>query len=159
MNKKTTEPNQKLLEYQTLRLKDLIVEIQKCCEYKELYESKLFHLPAAELKCVMLFNGERYLTIKGIAHRLDVAKSRVTKIVQGLMEKGLVDRIDDPRDSRIKLIRLTGDGMRKFREISDFKISIHRKILMQMNPEERRQTLSYLEVLRSAMEAVKESMV
>ena len=55
MNKKFQNTNRKLLDYQTIRLKDLVEEIQKCCEYKQLYESKKFELPYAELKCLMLF--------------------------------------------------------------------------------------------------------
>ena len=107
----------------------------------------------------MLFDSERYLTIKGIAQKLEVAKSRVTKIIQGLMDKELVCRIDDPQDSRIKLIRLSIDGRRKAREISDFKTALHQRILEQMAPEERKLAISYLDMLRSTMEAVKESMV
>jgi DNA-binding MarR family transcriptional regulator len=158
MNKNNTHINQKLLEYQTLRLENLVSEIQKCCEYRRLYESKKFSLPVAELKCLMLFNGERYLTVKGIAQKLEVAKSRVTKLIQGLIDKGMVDRIEDPQDSRIKLISLTPSGAILSEEINNFKSSLHKKILMNMDPDERKSIISYLELLRSSMEAVKESM-
>ena len=107
----------------------------------------------------MLFDGERYLTVKRIAQRLEVAKSRVTVIIQGLIDKGLVDRTEDPQDSRIKLISLTSLGIKKSQEITDFKISLHKKILTHMVPEERKSIISYLEILRSTMEAVKETMV
>jgi DNA-binding MarR family transcriptional regulator len=106
----------------------------------------------------MLFNGERYLTVKGISQRLDVAKSRVTKIIQGLIDKGLVDRIEDPLDSRIKLISLTPSGVNKYQEINDFKTALHQRILRLLDPDERKSILSYLELLRSTMEAVKETM-
>jgi DNA-binding MarR family transcriptional regulator len=119
----------------------------------------MFGLPIAELKCLMLFNGERYLTVKGIAQKLEVAKSRVTKIIHGLIDKGLVNRIEDPQDSRIKLISLSMDGNRKAQEINDFKTALHKRILTQMAPEERKHTISYLDLLRSTMEAVKETMV
>ena len=130
----------------------------ECCEDKKLYESNRFNLPYAELKCLMLFDGERYLTVKGIAQKLEVAKSRVTKIIDGLVEKGLVERMDDPKDARIKLINLTSEGRRKSEEIASFQREIHQKILLQMGTEERKSMLSYLDVLRSAMEAVKEQM-
>lgn len=159
MNHKFQNTNRNLLDYQTLRLKNLVEEIQKCCEYKQLYESKKFGLPSAGLKCLMLFNGERYLTVKRIAQRLEVAKSRVTIIIQGLIDKGLVDRIEDPQDSRIKLISLTSLGTKKYQEITDFKVSLHKKILMHMVPEERKSIISHLETLRSTMEAVEETMV
>jgi DNA-binding MarR family transcriptional regulator len=159
MNETESHPNEELLRYQTQRLQDLIVEMLHCCEDRKLYQSQKFHLPYSELKCLMLFNGERYLTVKGIAQRLEVAKSRVTKIVNSMATRGLVEQTDDPNDGRIRLIALTPDGKRRSQEIDSFQKEIHRKILLQMSPEERKSTLSNLEVFRSAMEAVKEELV
>ena len=155
MNNVYVKTDQELAGYQISRLQDLINEIVHCCEDKKLYESQRFGLPYAELRCLMLFEGERYLTVKGIAQRLEVAKSRVTKIINGLMGKGLVETIEDPRDARIKLINLTPAGRAKSGEIAAFHSEIHAKILSNIATDERLNTLSYLEVLRSAMEAVK----
>ena len=155
MNNISARTDEELVGYQISRLQDLINEIVNCCEDKRLYESQRFGLPYAELRCLMLFEGERYLTVKGIAQRLEVAKSRVTKLVNGLVEKGLVEMIIDPRDARIKLINLTSAGRRKSDEIADFHREIHAKTLLRIGAEERLNTLSYLELLRSAMEAVK----
>ena len=155
MNKIAGIHNDELLAYQTLRLQDLIMEIVGCCEDRKLYESQKFALPFSEVKCLILFDGERYLTVKGIAQRLDVAKSRVTKIVNGLIQKDLVERIEDPQDGRVKLIRLTPAGLQMSKTLDAFHREIHQRILEQMDWEERKSMLSYLEKLRSAMEAVK----
>ncbi len=159
MNEISASINEELLRYQAYRLQDLIAEMLKCCEGRKLYDSGKFALPYAELKCLMLFDGQRYLTVKGIAQKLEVAKSRVTKLVKGLIEKGLVEQIDDPKDARIKLISLTTAGQKKSEEIDAFQKELHRKILLQMDLGERKNMLSYLELLRSAMEAVKEDLV
>ncbi len=140
-------------------MKNLIKEIVKCCEDRKLYESQKFGLPYAELNCLMQFNGERYLTVKGISLKLDVAKSRVTKIINGLIEKGMVEQINDPKDARVKLINLTPAGQRKSEKIDLFLKEIHQKLLLQMDHDERKNTLSYLELLRSAMESVKEQFI
>jgi len=155
MNNIHVKTDEELLGYQISRLQDLINEIVNCCEDKRLYESQRFGIPYAELRCLMLFEGERYLTVKGIAQRLEVAKSRVTKLVNGLVQKGLVEMIVDPQDARIKLINLTSAGRRKSEEIADFHRKIHGRILLNITTDERLNTLSYLELLRSAMEAVK----
>ena len=159
MNDKDSKINSDLLEYQTLRLQDLITEVIQCCEDRKLFESQKFGLPYAELKCLILFHGERYLTVKGMAQKLEVAKSRVTTIINGLVEKGLVKRIDDPNDARIKLISLTPAGEKKSSDINHFHTEIHQKILLQLSMDERKQVLSHLELLRSSMEAVKEQLV
>lgn len=159
MNKKDDNINKDLLGYQILSLKDLIQEIVRCCEDRKLYESQKFGLPYAELNLLMQFNGERYLTAKGISKKLEVAKSRVTKIVNGLIEKGMVTQVNDPVDARIKLISLTASGEKKAGEINVFIKKLHRQILLQLIPEERKNLISYLQILRSAMETVKAQLV
>lgn len=159
MNENEPKINEELIDYQTLRLQTLISEMLQCCEDRKIYESQKLGLPHAEVKCLMLFNGERYLTVKGIAQRLDVTKSRVTKITNGLVDKGLANRIDDPNDARVKLISLTSIGGKKSAEINEFHRNIHREILLQLSLEERKQVLSRMELLRSSMEAVKEQLI
>jgi DNA-binding MarR family transcriptional regulator len=144
-----------LLQFQASRLQELINEMVKCCEDRKIYENQRFGLPYAEIKCLMLFEDERYLTVKNIAKRLDVAKSRVTKLISGLLEKGLVERSDDPYDSRIKLIRVTHVGQEKIRQVLSFYRDIHSSLLLNIPPEERNTLLSYLDRLRTSMETVK----
>jgi DNA-binding MarR family transcriptional regulator len=159
MNKLADKVNEDLLNYQALRLQELIGEMLRCCEDRKFFETEKFGLPYAELKCLLLFGGERYLTVKGIAQKLDVAKSRVTKIVTGLIKKGLGGQIDDPGDARIKLISLTPAGQEKAEEIAAFQRELHRQILLRLNADERKGVFSYLELLRAAMESVKEQLV
>jgi DNA-binding MarR family transcriptional regulator len=157
MNDLAPQLNEELLEYQTKRLQDLIMQLMECCDDRKLHEIGKFSLPYAEVKCLMLFRGERYLTVKGIAQKLGVAKSRVTKLINSLFEKKLVNRIDDPQDARIRLISLSRKGKVMTEEIEDFERGIFREMLFQMDSQERKGVLSHLEMLRSAMEAVKNS--
>jgi DNA-binding MarR family transcriptional regulator len=156
MNELAPKANEELFEYQSQRLQDLIMELMDCCEDRKVHETGKFTLPYAELKCLMLFRGERYLTVKGIAQKLGVAKSRVTKLINGLFEKRLVNRIDDPEDARIRLISLSGKGKAVAEEIEDFEQAIFRGMLIQIETQERKTVLDSLETLRSAMEAVKD---
>jgi len=88
-----------------------------------------------------------------------VAKSRVTTILDRLIEKRFVERIVDPKDARVKLISLTPKGKKKAEQLEDHQRQIHGRLLLEMNNEERKNVLSHLELLRTAMEAVKEQMV
>ena len=155
MNHLPAESSDLLLEYQTQRLQNLIEEILQCCKERTSYLSERFDIPEAELRCLMLFGEERYLTAKGISQKLDVAKSRVTKIINGLAEKKLVESIDDPKDARIKLIGLTQRGQKKSKAIASVIADLHQKLLLEFEPENRKMVLSCLEVLRSNMEAIK----
>ena len=159
MNDNISVINEDLLTYQAHRLQGLIDEMLKCCEDRKVYESGKFALPYAELKCLLLFDGQPYLRGTDIAQKLEVAKSRVTKIVNGLKEKQLVEEINDPKDARIKLISLTPEGHTRFNKITAFQKELYRTLLLQVDEDERNHVLSKLELLRSAMEAVKEDLV
>ena len=123
------------------------------------YQCERFDMPDAELRCLMLFGEERYLTPKGIAHKMNVVKSRNTKIIDGLIKKGLLQRIKDPEDSRISLLSLTPKGQSKLSEINRFLDDVHEQVLLQMPAEQRKILLMNLDMLKSSMEAVKELMV
>jgi DNA-binding MarR family transcriptional regulator len=155
MNYSNAKTPDNLLTYQSRRLQDLIHEILQCCQERMLFESHKFGLPQAELKCLMLFDMERYLTVKGIAQKMEVAKSRVTKIMDGLTKKRLIQTTEDPNDGRVKLLSLTPAGQKKLKEIDTFTRQIHQKILYHIDLEQRKAILSSLELLRSSMEAVK----
>jgi DNA-binding MarR family transcriptional regulator len=155
MNKVAAESIDTLLAYQTRRLQDLIAEILQCCKQRTSYLSERSNVPEAELRCLLLFSGERYLTAKGIAQRLEVAKSRVTKIINGLIQKGLVETMDDPKDARIKLIGLTPEGQKRAEDIGALSRELHQRLLLEFDQEQRKTVLSCLEMLRSSMEAVK----
>ena len=159
MNDQRTNSPDVLLGYQSQRLQDLIEEILHCCKERTSHLSKKFDIPEAELRCLMLFGEERYLTAKGISQKLDVAKSRVTKIINGLIHKNLVESTDDPKDARVKLIGLTQEGQRKSKELGAIVTDLHQKLLLEFEPEQRKMVISCLEVLRSSMEAVKNQMV
>jgi DNA-binding MarR family transcriptional regulator len=154
-----TSDNKDLLAYQTQKLETLLKEVNGCCEERYLHETRKLNLLYAEIRCLILFKGERYLTVKSISQKLDVAKGRVTKIVDGLINKGLVLRIDDPGDGRIVLVKLTAEGLRKSEEIEKFRRDIHYKILTALNGEERKMLLATLDLLRATMESVKADLV
>lgn len=158
MNDMTDETNFELLKYQTQRFQELMEQTLQCCQERMAYLSRKFDLPQAELRCLMLFIGERYLTVKTIAQKLDVAKSRVTKIIDGLLKKKLVDRIEDPRDGRVRLLTLTIEGEKKSLEINAFIRNLHEMILLELMPGERKGVIASLEMLRTGMEAIKKEL-
>ena len=146
-------------EYQLKQFQDTITKLYQCCQQRMQYQSERFQLPDAELRCLILFDEERYLTPKSIAYKMNVVKSRVTSIVNGLMKKKLLQRIKDPEDSRISLLSLTPSGQKKISEINQFQEFIHNEVLSQMAAEQRKTMLTNLDLLKASMEAVKELMV
>lgn len=159
MNLLSKEIAQKISNHHLRQFKDVIMKLFQCCQERMQYQSERFGLPEAELRCLILFGDERYLTPKGIAQKMNVVKSRVTKIVQGLIKKQLLQRIKDPEDSRVTLLSLTPNGQKKINDINAFIDEIHQEVLIRMVPEQRKSLLLNLDVLAASMETAKDLMV
>ncbi len=145
--------------FQLKQFQDLITKLFQCCQERMQYQTERFQLPDAELRCLLLFSDNRYLTPKDIAKKMNVVKSRVTRIIDGLIKKNFIQRIKDPEDSRISLLSLTSNGQKKLNEINGFLNDIHQEVLSQMEPEQRKTMLTNLEILKASMEAAKEMMI
>jgi DNA-binding MarR family transcriptional regulator len=145
--------------YQLGKFQKLIAKLFQCCQERMQYQCDRFQLPDAEFRCLVLFGDERYLTAKCIAHKMNVVKSRVSKIIDGLIKKNLIQGIADPEDSRVKLLSLTSEGQKKLNEIKQFMQDVHGQVLSQMAPDQRKAVLTNLDILEASMEAVKDMMV
>ena len=140
------------------QFQELVLKVFQCCQDRIQYQSDKFELPDAELRCLMLFDEERYLTPKGISQKLRVVKSRVSKIILGLEKKNLIRRIKDPEDSRGYLLTLTPSGKQKLKDVQRFYDTVHHEVLVQMTADQRKALLNNLALLKSCMEAGKELM-
>lgn len=94
------------------------------------------------------------MTSKGIAAALGVVKSRVTKIIEGLERKGLVQRMSDPADSRVLLFSLTGLGRDKWTTARAHVQAVNAAILDRLSAAQRAELLSALSMLKVSMDAV-----
>jgi len=159
MNNNFGNPADQITDYQLDHFQELVSKLYQCCQERMQYQSDRFELPDAELRCLLLFGEERYLTSKGIAQKMNVVKSRVTRIIEGLLDKGLIQRIKDPEDSRVNLLSLTPSGQKKLIDVNTFLRDVHAEVLAHITPEQRRHMMASLEMLKSAMQSVKDMMV
>ena len=58
--------------YQIQQFQALVTKLFQCCQERSQYQCERFQLPDAELRCLILFGEERYLTSKGIAYKMNV---------------------------------------------------------------------------------------
>jgi len=61
--------------------------------------------------------GPQPVTLTDLGQRLFVQWPTLVRVVEGLATDGLIDRVDNPRDGRSKLVSLTPAGLRVVHEI------------------------------------------
>jgi DNA-binding MarR family transcriptional regulator len=159
MNQLRYDDHPEVSDHQLKQFQELMAKLFQCCQERMQYQCERFELPDAELRCLSLFGEERYLTAKGLALKMNVVKSRVSKIIDGLIKKNLIQRIKDPEDSRVSLLSLTPNGQKKLNDINAFLEEVHYQVLLQLVPEQRMAVLTNLDILKASMEAVKEMMI
>jgi len=136
------------------KFQSIMEELNKRCHERLRAQCDLFAVNEAELRCLRLFETQRYMTCKDIAAALGVVKSRVTKIVEGLERKSLVQRMPDPADSRVVLFSLTGLGRDKWATARAHVQAVNAAILGRLSAAQRAELLSALAMLQASMDAV-----
>lgn len=71
-----------------------------------------------QVRALMVAGRDDGLRLSGLAERLRIAPRSATEVVDGLAERGLVERVPDPTDRRAVLVRLTAEGARVREEVS-----------------------------------------
>lgn len=132
----------------------IVESLNRKCHERARAQCELFGVNEAELRCLRLFENQRYLTSKSIAAALGVAKSRVTKIIEGLVGKGLLQRLPDPGDSRVTLLSLTALGQEKWGTAQRHVVAANRAILSRFSEGQQLDLLAMLSMLNVAMDAV-----
>lgn len=146
------------LEFEAKKLENLINEIRVCCEERSMAESRRFGIPHAEIELLKLLGQDKYATVTGLSSRLGVAKSRVTKILSGLLKKGYVTRTEDPRDGRVKLFTLSTDGKGVLKQVIEYETETFRRLVSLLAQEEKGMVIKALDILRMAMERLKKEL-
>jgi DNA-binding MarR family transcriptional regulator len=95
--------------------------------------------------------SDRRLPMSALAESTMLTRSGITRLVDGLVAEGLIERVACPQDARISYAQLTECGYRKLRQAGASHIaSIHRLFLEHFSAEEIDQLASLLSRLPGA---------
>jgi DNA-binding MarR family transcriptional regulator len=80
---------------------------------------------------------ERKLPMSALSERTMLTRSGITRLIDGLVACGSIERVSCPSDARVSYAQLTDDGYEKLRRAGETHIaSIRRLFLEQFSPEE-----------------------
>jgi DNA-binding MarR family transcriptional regulator len=111
-------------------------------------------LPLGQLRvCNILYEGPRPMSV--LSRDLNVSLSAMTQIADRLETAGLVNRIAEGNDRRIKCLQLTPQGEKILRLREDARVRRVREALGQLPSEARTDVLAALETLAGACAAAR----
>lgn len=134
------------------RLADLTLGLVGCCQSKQEEIAERAHLSVSEFKCLRAFRRDTEMSVKDIAHRMNLTSSRLTRIIDGLVKKRFVTRHIDPDDRRIINVRLTRQGETVAKKVTSDCIHVYEQVLGIMNAKEHDRIIQAVNELADVMQ-------
>ena len=94
--------------------------------------------------------------VSSLAAKTRVTKGAMTRLVNGLEERGFVERQQDPEDGRRWFIALTPNGQREAKRLRKMTEDAVTLILARIPESKRESTQNAIGLLRSAVEQVRD---
>ncbi len=85
--------------------------------------------------CAMDADGEDR-SVKALADSMQVSLPAMSRAIDGLYERGLVDRQEDPVDRRMKRLRLTESGRAITSSLNETRLATMQEFLTSLSDEE-----------------------
>jgi DNA-binding MarR family transcriptional regulator len=134
------------------RLADLTFRLLGNCHEKEERLAKKYGLTQAEYRCVRHIYENENINNKDISEKMNLSASRLTRIVDGLVNKGYVIREIERKDRRNMRLFFSDKGIDLMRKINLAYLKVHEEILSNINPEIHDNLLIAITDLLTALE-------
>lgn len=115
--------------------------------HAELRFVKHFGLRLLEARVLGLVGTFGALSLKQICAESDIEKSQASRLISRLMQRGLVEKLEDAADLRAISVRLTPEGVRMHRAVYADSLARNERWLSVLSEAERAQLLAAVEKL------------
>ncbi|HEY7346667.1 MAG TPA: MarR family transcriptional regulator [Ktedonobacterales bacterium] len=110
-------------------------------------------LTLAQFRCVQAIAAQGTTLTTHLAWQMGVTMPTMTSRIDGLVERGMVERQPDPQSRRQVLLRLTPGGQRALERYQGVVDGWLRSLLAELNAEQKRQLLAGLDDLDKLLDA------
>jgi DNA-binding MarR family transcriptional regulator len=83
-------------------------------------------------------------TLKDLAEDMSFSLAGVSRSIDALHQRGLVERREDETDRRMKRVRITADGVELLRRLNEMRVSLLQQFIETLTDTERRRLLDAL---------------
>jgi len=133
-------------------LANLTFSLLANCQEKEVRLATVHNLTQAEFRCLRLFGTDESVNNKSIAERMNLSPSRLTRIIDGLVEKEYIIREIDPNDRRNMRVMLSRRGKHLVNQLNKAYVQIHSEILQDIDTSQHEPLITAMQHLLEALE-------
>ncbi len=142
----------KKIKTSPVAIADTIARLFANCQEKESRFVADFGVSLVEFRCLRILNEHEQLTVNQLAQKMSLTSSRITRIIDGLVEKALVVRESGKSDRRVYLQRLTPEGKKLSDNLNQKYSNIHQEILSTIPAEKHQPLMEAINQLNDAVE-------
>lgn len=114
-------------------------------------------VPIQQLKVLLLVCATPNFTTQRLAGRVGVSPATMTGLVDRLIERGLVVRVDVARDRRVRLVQATEEGERLARSVTSFGHGHIAQIVQRLSHEDLAALSTGMTAVRRVVEGLPDS--
>jgi DNA-binding MarR family transcriptional regulator len=107
-----------------------------------------FELSFTQLKALtVLDQRDEELSVNLLADSLGLSMGATSRLVDGLVKRGLVERGEDPDDRRVRRVRLTPTGRRTMEKVAAVRVAGMERMLEGFSEQQRGKLAAALDVI------------
>jgi DNA-binding MarR family transcriptional regulator len=95
-----------------------------------------FELSFSQMKALHYVHGEENLSVKALGEQLGLSLAAMSRAADELVQRGLMDRTEDPADRRIKRLRLTEKGHGLVLKMREVRMAGFEQFVATLSPKE-----------------------
>ena len=104
-----------------------------------------FELSFSQMKALHHLHERDDLSVKALGESLGLSLAAMSRAVDELVQRGLMDRTEDPSDRRMKRLKLTGAGRELVMKMRELRMAGFEQFVATLSPKERAQLAKALE--------------
>jgi DNA-binding MarR family transcriptional regulator len=135
-----------------VQIADLIALLFTNCQKKESRFVAKHEVSVVEFRCMRILYEFEQLTVNQCAEKMSLTSSRITRIIDGLVSKKIVNREISKTDRRFYDLSLTTKGIKLVKKINEDYAKIHKEILSTIPDEYYDSMLEGITQLNNAVE-------
>lgn len=105
-----------------------------------------------QLQTMVMLTENETLNMTVLANKMLMTRQQLTKIIDVLVEKGLVVRGDDPNNRKHVMIRISEDGEKFMKELILSRHNKMSQMVMALDEEDAQKMLDAIVVIREVLE-------
>ena len=96
-----------------------------------------FELSFSQMKALHHMNERNDLSVKELGEQMGLSLAAMSRAADELVQRGLMDRTEDPGDRRIKRLRLTAEGRALVQKMREIRMAGFEQFVATLSPKER----------------------